>query len=104
MKKFLSYMILATVIYVLIYAILLGSLRMQSAHISDYCENVQNGETVPEILARAKGKDLISAFQDVAENNIRILFVSEPDNKDAVCKIMIENEVVTQKKFVLSVF
>jgi hypothetical protein len=104
MKKLIAYMILATVVYLLIYALLLGALRMQSADISDYCESVQINESVPVMLARAEEQGLISAFQQMAEKNSRLLFVSAADNKDAVCKVIIENDAVKQKKFILSLF
>ncbi|MBT8438248.1 MAG: hypothetical protein HKP55_05700 [Gammaproteobacteria bacterium] len=104
MKKFIAYMSLALVVYLLIYAIMLASLRMQSTAVSDFCGQLESGMSVAEIQAAATQQQLISAFHEDAENALRLLFVSQADNKDAVCQIMIENDRLTQKKFVLSAF
>ena len=104
MKKFIAYMSLALVVYLAIYAIMLASLRMQSAVVSDFCEQLESGMSVAEIQTSATGQQLISAFHQDPESPLRLLFVSQVDNKDAVCQIIIENDRLTQKKFVLQAF
>ena len=104
MKKFIAYMSLALVVYILIYVIMLASLRMQSAEVSDFCEQLETGLSVSEIQSAATAKQLVSAFHEDTENPFRLLFVSQADNKDAVCQVKIENDRLIQKKFVLSAF
>lgn len=97
-------MSLALVVYLLIYAIMLASLRMQSAQVSEFCDQLEVGIPVAEIQATATKQQLVSAFHEEDENSLRLLFVSQPDNKDAVCQLKIENDKLTHKKFVLSAF
>jgi len=97
-------MSLALVVYLLIYAIMLVSLRMQSAQVSEFCDQLEAGMPVAEIQAAAAKQQLVSAFHEDAANSLRLLFVSQGDNKDAVCQLMIENDKLTHKKFVLSAF
>lgn len=104
MKKFIAYMFLALVVYILIYAIMLASLRMQSADVSEFCDQLETGMPVSGIQAAAAQQQLISAFQKEDETPSRLLFVSQADNKDAVCQVMVEDGRLTQKKFVLQVF
>ena len=97
-------MSLALVVYLLIYAIMLASLRMQSAQVSEFCEQLESGLSVSEIQAVVAEQHLVSAFHEDDETSLRLLFVSQADNKDAVCQLIIENDKLTQKKFVLSAF
>ncbi len=97
-------MSLALVVYLLIYAIMLVSLRMQSAQVSEFCDQLEVGTTVAEIQTAAAKQQLLSAFHEDDENSMRLLFVSQADNRDAVCQLMIENDRLVQKKFVLSAF
>ena len=102
MKKFIAYMSLALVVYVAIYAIMLISLRMDSTDVSEFCDSLQNGMPVTAIQNAASGRQLISAFHE--DENQRLLFVSRADNKDAVCQVLIQNEKLAEKKFVLRSF
>jgi len=104
MKKFIAYMSLALVVYLAIYAVMLASLRMQSSQLSEFCEQLVVGASVAEIQTAAAKQQLLSAFPEDDQNSFRLLFVSQADNRDAVCQIKIEDDRLVQKKFVLSAF
>ncbi len=97
-------MFLALAVYIFIYLIMLVTLRMQSAAVSGFCDQLETGMPVSDIQASAVRQQLVSAFYQDDENAARLLFVSEADNRDAVCQVKIEDERLIQKKFVLRVF
>ena len=104
MKKFVAYLLLAVVVYVLTYAALLGFLRLSSGDIREFCDQLENGMSADAIQASARTRGFVSAINPLLENNTTILFISQPDNPDATCQGLIENGVLSHKKFVLSVF
>ncbi len=104
MKKFIAYMMLALVLYIAIYAVVLILLRSDSADVSEFCDQLQTGTPVSEIQKAATGHRLIFAFHDKQKAGMRLLFVSLPENKDAVCQIGVENDRLAQKKFILRTF
>ena len=59
MKKFIAYMSLALVVYLAIYAIMLLSLRTQSADVSEFCDQLETGMSVSEVQAKATHQQLI---------------------------------------------
>jgi hypothetical protein len=104
MKKFITNMLLAIIVYVLVYVAILGYLRINAAQVRQYCELLETGMTLAAMESLAHEKGLETALTPVAEDDKKILFVSDKDISQAVCKGLIEGGVLTSKKFELSVF
>lgn len=103
-KKFISYLVLALVVYVLIYVILLGYMRMVSRDISNFCEQLEKGMPVAAIETKARTQGLSVTSAKMKDNQASVLSISSPDTSSANCQAHIIDGVVNDKKFILRVF
>ena len=104
LKKFISYLILALVVYVLIYVVLLSYMRMVSDDISNFCEQLEKGTPVTAIKNKAHTEGFSVTVDAIKDNQSRVLSISSPDTSSATCKAHIINGVLDDKKFILRVF
>ena len=104
MKKFAAYLVLALLVYALIYALLLGYMRFKSKDIRMFCEQLTTGMSKSDIELAARNQGLLSAVNTLADQQGEIIFISRADAPDTACQGLIENGQLTHKKFVLSVF
>ena len=104
-KKFISYLLLAAVVYVLIYVLLLAYLRYSARDSRAFCEELTVGMSLREIKQSARQQGLEMALSPMAgTENMQMLFISQPESSSAACQGLIVNQKLKEKKFMLSVF
>ena len=103
-KKFISYFVLALIVYVLIYAALLGYMRMVSREISNFCEQLEKGMPVKVIENKVRIEGLSVTTAEMKDNQASVLSISSPDTSSATCQAHVTNGVLNDKKFILRVF
>lgn len=104
MKKFIAYMALALIVYLLIYAALIGFKRMSASNIRDFCERLEIGQPLVEVEALVKNNGFSSALNPLPDDRGVMIFINSPKNQEATCQGILKQNKLTQKKFVLSVF
>lgn len=104
MKKLAAYMILAVLVYVLIYFFLIQDKRLSAEKTSTFCSNLTVSQTKTDIEKLADQQGFNSSVLEVSDPSQSVLMISHPDESQSVCKALIENERLVEKQFVLSVF
>jgi len=104
MKKLIAYMLLALVVYILFYAVILAFKRMSGEDTRDFCEALEPGMSLEAIEALASQKNLEGAINDLPDNQGQMFFVRDPGSPEAVCQGIIEDSILKEKKYSLSVF
>ena len=104
MKKFIAYMLLAGVVYLGIYAALLGYMHVSTSNVREFCEQLEPGMELKTIEALAGQQGFESALRQLPDNQTDVIFISTSGNKDATCQGIIKNNALFKQKFVLSVF
>jgi len=104
LKKFISYLVLALIVYVLIYFVLLTYMRMISHDVSNFCEQLEKGMPLLAIQSKARAEGLSVATSKMKDNKASLLFIGSPGDSSATCQAHIIDGELNDKKFILSVF
>lgn len=97
-------MVLALIVYTLIYAALLGYLKYSSRDVRDFCDGLETGLALNAVQSQAESQGFVSAINKLSDSQEQILFISSPENHEATCQCMMKDGKLSDKKFVLSVF
>jgi len=104
LKKFFAYMLLALLVYILIYYLLIWNLRAESEMLSDYCDNLTQGQSLQRLTEEAQAAGFKTAISELANRQEQLMFVSRPEDSQASCRILLIDGRLTEKHFSLKLF
>ncbi len=97
-------MTLAIVVYFLIYVGLISYLRANAEDMRLFCEAIPADTRVVAFSAEAEGAGYTVTVSPASPGAASALFISKPDETDAVCHCAVRDERIISSRFILKWF